>query len=129
MADSQELTEKMAEFVGTHRRILDDFARSLSNAAHFIQLAGRAMEREPEETVTMLEQIREIDLLGHLGTQYEEYRNIAGFFLPEDGTPPADSPLVAQVAELRDRYEGLVDEAERQMEAIEKLLFDLQTHH
>ena len=118
MADQQELTEKMAEFVGTHRRILD-----------FIQLAGRSMEREPEETVTMLEQIREIDLLGHLGTQYEEYRNIAGFFLPDGDSTPAKSPLVTQVAELRDRYEGLVDEAERQMEAIEKLLFDLQTHH
>lgn len=130
MADQQELSEKMAAFVGTHRRIVEDFGRSLANARQFLRLADRSMEREPEETVTMLEQIREIDLLGHLSTQIEEYRSIAGFFLPGEGAAPEhDNPLLVQVAELQQQYEALLEEAEGQMEAIEKLLGTLQTRH
>jgi hypothetical protein len=129
MTDKQEFSEKMAAFVGAHRRIVADFQRSLANARQFIRLADRSMEREPEETVVMLEQIREIDLLGHLSTQYEEYRNIAGFFLPAEGAPEHDSPLLAQVTELQRQYEALLEEAEGQMEAIEKLIFTLQKHH
>ena len=128
MAEPQEITEKMAQFIGTHRRILDDFARSLANADHFLQLAERSLEREPEETVALLEQIREIDLLGNLGLQGEEFRNIASLFLPQDAAGADESPLVAQIAELQTRYEGLVEEAERQMAVIEKLLFTLQRH-
>lgn len=129
MADQQEFTEKMAAFVGTHRRIVADFQRSLANARHFIKLADRSMEREPEETVTMLEQIREIDLLGHLNAQYEEYRNIAGFLLPTPDAPAPESPLVEPVSELQQQYEALLEEAEGQMEAIERLLTTLQTQH
>lgn len=127
--DREEFSEKMATFVGTHRRIVADFQRSLANARHFIQLANRSMEREPDETVAMLEQIREIDLLHHLNIQYEEYRNIASFFLPAEGPPEHDSPLFSAVADLQHQYEALVEEAESQMEAIEKLLTTLQTHH
>lgn len=129
MTDREEFSEKMATFVGTHRRIVADFQRSLANAQHFIELANRSQEREPEETVTMLEQIREIDLLHHLNVQYEEYRNIAGFFVPEEGAPEHDSPLIGAVADLQHQYEALVEEAEGQMEAIETLLTTLQTHH
>lgn len=129
MTDREEFSEKMATFVGTHRRIVDDFERSLANARHFIQLADRSMEREPDETVAMLEQIREIDLLHHLTIQYEEYRNIAGFFVPAEGEPEHDSPLISAVADLQHQYEGLLAEAEGQMETIEKLLTTLQTHH
>ena len=127
MADPQEINEKMAAFVGTHRRIVEDFARSLANARHFLRLAEQAMEREPEETVTLLEQIREIDLLGHLGLQFEEYRNIASLFLPEDAAAADDDTLLAEVAELQVRYEALLEEAESQMEGIEHVLFSLQT--
>jgi hypothetical protein len=129
MTDREEFSEKMAAFVGAHRRIVEDFGRSLANARQFIRLADRAMEREPEETVVMLEQIREIDLLGHLSTQFEEYRNIAGFFLPPDAPPEHDSPLLSQVADLQSRYEALLEEASGQMEVIEKLLFTLQNQH
>jgi hypothetical protein len=129
MTDPQEFSEKMAAFVGAHRRIVADFGRSLANSRHFIRLADRSMEREPEETVTLLEQIKEIDLLGHLSGQYEEYRNIAGFFLPGEGPPEHESPLLAQVADLQREYEALLEEAEGQMEAIDKLLNTLQTRH
>ena len=129
MTDRQEFSEKMATFVGTHRRIVADFGRSLSNARQFIRLADRSLDREPEETVTMLEQIREIDLLGHLSMQYEEYRNIAGLFLPGDAPPEHDSPLLTEVIDLQHQYEALLEEAEGQMEAIEKLLTTLQTQH
>ena len=129
MTDREEFSEKMAAFVGAHRRILEDFGRSLANARNFIRLADRSIEREPEETVVMLEQIREIDLLGHLSTQFEEYRNIAGFFLPADAAPEHDSPLLAKVAEIQVQYETLLEEAAGQMETIEKLLFSLQNQH
>jgi hypothetical protein len=128
MNDREEFLEKMAAFVGAHRRIVADFGRSLANSRNFITLAGRSMEREPEQTVTMLEQIREIDLLGHLGSQYEEYRAIAGLYLPGEAPPEHDSPLLEQVVELQTQYEGLMEEAEGQMVAIEKLLFTLQNH-
>jgi len=128
MSDQQEFTEKMAEFVGTHRRIVADFGRSLANARHFLKLADRSSEREPEETVTMLEQIKEIDLLGHLTNQYEEYRNIAGFVLPAEAPPEHDSPLLIEVADLQRQYEALLEEAEDQMEAIDKLIFALVNH-
>jgi len=129
MTDRQEFDEKMAAFVGTHSRIVDDFERSLANARQFLRLADRASEREPEETVQMLEQIKEIDLLGHLSTQFEEYRAIAAFLLPADAPPEHDSPLIGQVAELKLKYEALMEEAEGQMESIEKLLFALQVRH
>jgi hypothetical protein len=128
MSDRQEFSEKMAEFVGTHRRIVADFGRSLANARHFLKLADRSSEREPEETVTMLEQIKEIDLLGRLTNQYEEYQHIAGFVLPAEAPPEHESPLLAQVADLRRQYESLLEEAEEQMEAIDKLLFAMQNH-
>lgn len=129
MTDRQEFSEKMTAFVGTHRRIVADFERSLANSRHFIRLADRSSEREPEETVMMLEQIKEIDLLGHLSAQYDEYRNIAGLLPPEDGAPQQDSPLTAEVAELQTQYEALLEEAEGQMEAIDRLLFNLQVQH
>ena len=129
MADRQEFSEKMASFVGAHRRIVADFGRSLANARQFIRLADRSLEREPDETVLMLEQIKEIDLLGHLSSQFEEYRTIAGLLLLADTPPEHDSPLITQVANLKLKYEALLEEAEGQMEAIDKLLFTLQTRH
>lgn len=129
MTDREEFTQKMAMFVGTHRRIVADFGRSLANSRQFIRLADRSLEREPEETVTMLEQIREIDLLGNLSSQFEEYRNIASLFLPGETPPEHDSPLLTEVSELQQQYEALLEEAEGQMEAIEKLLVTLQVRH
>ncbi|HEX9841623.1 MAG TPA: hypothetical protein VGC20_02690, partial [bacterium] len=114
MTDREEFTQKMAMFVGTHRRIVADFGRSLANSRQFIRLADRSLEREPEETVTMLEQIREIDLLGNLSSQFDEYRNIASLFLPGETPPEHDSPLLTEVSELQQQYEALLEEAEGQ---------------
>lgn len=124
----RQFTEKMNAFVRAHQRIIEEFGRSLVNANHFLQLADRSMDKEPLETVAMLEQIREIDLLGNLNSQVEEYRGIAGFLLPPN-TPVDDLALQGEVAELEIKYEGLLEEAEKQMEKLEILLSTLQTWH
>ena len=128
MDESVEFSENLGAFVRTQRRIVDDFGRSLSNARHFLNLAHRSLEREPEETVTMLQQIREIDLLGHLSHQFDEYRGVAGLLLSPP-VPSADPDLVGEVAELQQSYEALLEEAEKQTEAIDRLLFSLQVQH
>lgn len=126
--EAREFAEKMAAFISIHRRILAEFGRSLANARHFLKLAGRSLEREPLETETMLEQIKEIDLLGHLTNQFEEYRSISALLLPPH-TSVTDIELQGQIAEIQTKYEGLLEEAEDQMEAIDNLLATLQTRH
>jgi hypothetical protein len=128
MDERHEFDEKMTAFLATHQRILGDFGRSLANARHFLKLADRSLQREPEETVSMLEQIREIDLLGHLTRQYEEYRNVTNLLLPPHGSHP-DPRLQGDLAELQTRYEGLLEEAAGQMEISGQLLTSLQTRH
>ena len=71
--DQEDFIEKMNAFMEAHRRTIADFGRSLANSAQFLKLADKSMEQEPEETESMLEQIKEIDLVGHLSHQYEEY--------------------------------------------------------
>ena len=44
--------------------------------------------------------------------------------------PPLENPdLLGEIAELHSKYEGLLEEAEGQMEQLDKLLFTLQNHH
>ena len=126
--EAHQFAEKMTAFIRAHQKTIEEFGRSLANANHFLRLADRSMEKEPLETVTMLEQIKEIDLLGNLNTQVEEYRGIAGFLLPPN-TPVDDLALQGEVAELETKYEGLLEEAEKQMEQLENLLSSLQTRH
>lgn len=126
--EARQFAEKMNAFVRAHLRIIEEFGRSLANANHFLRLADRSMEKEPLETVSMLEQIKEIDLLGNLNTQVEEYRGIASFLLPPN-TPIDDLALQGEVAELETKYEGLLEEAEKQMEQLQNLLSNLQTRH
>ena len=126
--DARIFTEKMNAFVHAHRRIIEEFGRSLANANHFLRLAGRSIDKEPLETVSMLEQIKEIDLLGNLNSQVEEYQGIASFLLPPN-TPVDDLALQGEVAELETKYEGLLEEAEKQMEQLENFLSTLQTRH
>lgn len=126
--EARQFSEKMIAFVHAHHRILEEFGRSLANSNHFLQLAGRALEKEPLETVSMLEQIKEIDLLGNLNTQFDEYRGIAGLLLPPN-TPVDNLALQGEVAELESKYEGLLEEAEKQMERLEVMLSTLQTWH
>ncbi|MEE8435649.1 MAG: hypothetical protein V3S64_12750 [bacterium] len=126
--EARQFADKMTAFVRAHQRIIEEFGRSLVSANHFLQLADRSMEKEPLETVSMLEQIKEIDLLGNLNSQVDEYRGIAGFLLPPN-TPVDDLALRGEVAELETKYEGLLEEAEKQMEQLETLLSTLQTRH
>lgn len=126
--EARKFTEKMIAFVHAHHRIIEEFGRSLASANHFLRLAERSFEKEPLETVSMLEQIREIDLLGNLNSQVDEYRGIAGFLLPPN-TPVGDLGLQGEVAELETKYEGLLEEAEKQMGQLENILSTLQTRH
>ena len=123
--DRETLSEKLTTFLTTHRRIVDEFERSLKNAQYFLELAQRSMEREPEETVAMLEQIKEIDLLGHLSRQWEEYQNVAGF-LKTPNPPLEDDGLLRQSKHIEGRYEELLRAAEAQLEEGDRLLFSLQ---
>lgn len=118
------------EFLRIHRRIVSDFERSLKHARHFIKLAHRSLEREPQETVHMLEQILEIDLLRHVTGQFEEFESVVARLPP--GLARSDSAVPdegAQFKSLRDRYEAILREAEAQAEEMQKLLSALTAPH
>ena len=99
-AAGETFEERARAFLLVHRRIVADFERSLKNARHFIKLAGRSLEREPEATITMLEQVREIDLLRHVTHQFEEFQSIAAMLppalAPGDASLPAERPVNRQ---------------------------------
>ncbi len=125
--------ERAQEFLKTHRRIVSDFERSLKNARHFIKLAGRSLEQEPEGTVTMIEQIREIDLLRHVTQQFEEYQSVVALLPPVisqadlAGVPAGGLP--GEIQSMQARYESLVHEAESQAEDMEQILSALTAPH
>jgi len=131
MDEQEKIDEKLDAFLGAHQRILAEFGRSLANSRHFLKLAGLSQNREPEETLAMLEQIREIDLLGHLTSQFEEYNSVAGAFLPPNAAvdPVDNEEMLGQLAELHMKYEALLEEAEGQMETIEELLNTTRVYH
>ena len=118
------------EFLRIHRRIVSDFERSLKNSRQFIKLAHRSLEREPQNTVHMLEQILEIDLLGHVTRQFEEFESVLARLPPDlAGSEPAAPDEGAQFQSLRLRYEDLLRDAESQAEEIQKLLSALTAPH
>jgi hypothetical protein len=120
------------EFLQTHRRIVADFERSLKSARHYVKLAGRSLELEPESTVDMLGQIREIDLLRHVTQQFEEFESVLAMLPPDlvqgDPTLP-DGGAPAEFKSLRARYEAMVRDAESQAEEMEKILSALTAPH
>jgi len=124
--------ERAREFLKTQRRILSDFERSLKNARHFIELAGRSLEQEPEDTIQMMEQIREIDLLRHVSHHFEEFEAVIAMLPPAlvqgDPTLPDTAPQ-AEMKSMRTRYETLVHEAESQAADMERILSALQQPH
>ena len=128
----EAVEERARAFLKTHHRIVSDFERSLKNARHFIKLADRSLEQEPDGTITMIEQIREIDLLRHVTQEFEEYQTIEAMLPPvltlED---PASSAagLRGEIKSMRARYESLVQEAESQAEEMEKILSALTAPH
>ena len=81
--DLQAINEKVAAYLESHRKITGDFERSLRNARRYVELAEVAKDKEPAETVTMLEQIREIDLRGHLQNQFDAFQEISSLLGPE----------------------------------------------
>jgi hypothetical protein len=119
--DSAEFGEKLEALLNDHRRFIDQFEQSLRNARHFIALADRSMESEPEDTIAMLNQIREIDLLGYLQRLAEEFDAIraslaASPFWQEAGL------FSGELDELAARYEALQEEAASQLNGIDALL-------
>ncbi len=125
---AETFEQRAAAFLATHQRIISDFERSLKNARHFIKLGERSLEQEPEATIQMIEQVREIDLLGHISRQFEEYQSVAGLLPGMDGEVEAES-VQDRIRALRLRYEQLVEEAESQAEEMEKLISALTTPH
>lgn len=125
-ADTPTLLEKAQTFLEFHRKVVADFERSLANARHFINLAGQAVEQEPEDTVAMIEQIQEIDLLGHLSKQYEEFQQMAASL----NTLKVDEHRVlASVTVVREQYEEILAEAEEQAGIMEVMLASMQNPH
>jgi hypothetical protein len=132
VAASEGFEERAREYLRVHGRIVSDFERSLKNARHFIKLAERSLEQEPEATVTLLEQIREIDLLRHVSHQLEDYESVLALLPAElvQGTPTqADEGQTLELKAMRARYEALLQEAEAQAEEMGKLLNALTQPH
>ena len=120
----QIFKDKVGAYLDTHRRTVGEFERSLRNARHFLELAGLSREKEPDETVTLLEQIREIDLLSHLNNQFEAFLEISDL-LPEDASSQAVLEAHGDVEDLREKYELLLEEAELQQETLRELMEEL----
>jgi ferritin-like metal-binding protein YciE len=118
---SSAMAEKVEHYLVTHRRIVKDFERSLANARHFIKLAELALEKEPANAVQMLNQIREVDLLGHLTQQLEEFQSLSAS-LPAALPQQEEQTLARRLSSVRERYETLIREAEQQVEDIDKIL-------
>ena len=119
--DAAEFSEKLESLLESHRRFAAEFEQSLGNARHFIALADRAMEKEPEDTVSMLNQIREIDLLGHLQRLAEEFESVRATLAASPYWEDARG-FGGELDELADRYETLQHEASEQLHGIERLL-------
>lgn len=124
--DTPTLLDKAQAFLEFHRKVVADFDRSLANARHFINLAGQAVEQEPENTVAMIEQIQEIDLIGHLSKQYEEFQQMAA----QLNTLKVDeNRVLASISTVREQYEEILAEAEEQAGVMEVMLASLQNPH
>jgi ribosomal protein L16 Arg81 hydroxylase len=119
--DAADFTAKLEALLENHRQFASEFARSLENARHFIALADRSMEQEPEDTISMLNQIREIDLLGHLQRLAEEFQGVRGFLSASPYWSEARA-FAGELEELAERYETLQKEAAEQLNSIEVLL-------
>src|SRR3972149_4422522 len=104
--DAAEFSEKLESLLESHRRFAAEFEQSLGNARHFIALADRAMEQEPEDTVSMLNQIREIDLLGHLQRLAEEFESVRATLAASPFWQDARG-FDGELDDLADRYETL----------------------
>lgn len=129
--ERQVLTEKVSAYLETHHNITTEFERSLRTARHYVELAKLARDKEPAETATLLEQIQEIDLLGHLQTQLEAFEDITGLLQSGEETAGEESGgeetgEIDQIQEIRNRYDVMLEEAEDQQEVISELMLYLR---
>ena len=122
------LSEKVESFLVFHRRVIGDFRRSLANSSHFIDLAGKALEHEPDNTIHLINQIREIGLLSHLEDQFQEFQQMAGMLAHMPGGIDQDE-LREGVEAVKDDYEVLLGQAEEQAEKLAELLNLLEHPH
>ncbi len=122
------LTAKLESFLAFQRRVVGDFQRSLDNAAHFIALAGKSMEREPENTVHMVNQIQDIGLLSHLEDQFQEFQQMAAMLTAMPGGVGRDD-LEDGIDELKNQYEVLLAQAEEQAERLAEIVNTLERPH
>lgn len=72
----EKFSEHMQKFARVHQEIVEQFVRSVEKAEHWVKLACLSREKEPQATLDMLRQIMEIDLLGNLSGQKEEFEKI-----------------------------------------------------
>ena len=126
--DLKNLTEKVETYLDFHERVVAEFERSLGNARHFLKLATVSLEREAETTVIMLEQIREIDISGHLAAQFEEFKEMTEM-LPGGAGRGFPESRASDLKALGRQYEQLLEEAEQQRETLDRLLFTIQNPH
>jgi hypothetical protein len=122
------LTEKVDSFLVFHHRVIGDFRRSLANAGHFIGLAGKAMEREPDNTIHLINQIREIGLLSHLEDQFHEFEQMAAMLSHMPGGIDNDE-LREGIDTIKNDYEVLLGQAEEQAEKLAEMLNLLEHPH
>ena len=119
--DQESLSRKLESLLADHRRFVSEFESSLTNAGNFIQIADVAMEREPEATVEMLNQIRDIDLLGHVRNLIAEFDAVQGFVF---ASPLAheEERFRPEIAGLAADYEDLEQRAKDQLNTISTIL-------
>ena len=127
-SDLKNLTDKVETYLDFHGRVVAEFERSLGNARHFLELATLSLERETETTVIMLEQIRDIDISGHLAAQFEEFKEMTEV-LPEKTSRGVRESRASDLSALERQYEKLLEEAEQQRETLDRLLFTIQNPH
>lgn len=126
--DPVDITAKIESFLQFHRRIVEEFQRSLDNSAHFLKLAVKSMEPEPEATISMVNQIGEIGILPKLETQFQEFQQMAAMLTSMPGQS-AGLELGESVDTMKDDYEVLLAEAEEQAEKILDILNLLEHPH
>ncbi len=120
-ADVDALRDRLAAFLASQQQILSEFQRSLANARHFVELANLSMEKEPENTATMLKQLQDIGLADHLETQFENFEAMERN-LPLVSRMEETSTEVGEWQDVRIKYTELLEEAARQTKETEFLL-------
>ena len=119
--DVDALRERLAAFLASQQQILSEFQRSLANARHFVELANLSMEKEPENTVTMLKQLQDIGLADHLETQFENFEAMERN-LPLVSRMEETATQEGEWEDVRTKYGELLEEAARQTKETEFLL-------